>query len=216
MPNKVTRLEDMSATGRFWFGLVFFLLGLMPMLGALDIGPLTQADINGPPWLGFVAGGVFSLAGITVWVGSKRPLISAVLGLMLICGLAAIGNWIAFGIGPRVCSGSIAFLWQGDLNNLGCRIPFGYGAIITNGIALLVLVNILQKAAGGPPRLGTLCKWTEHLFLLLLAPILLPLVLFLVLGVGFSVIKTRLSTGHWPRNEAFIKRMKARKQKSDV
>lgn len=216
MPNKITKLEDMSPKGRFWFGLCFFLLGLPPMLGALNIGPLNQGDINGPPWLGFIAGGIFSLSGIIVWVGTRRPLFNAVLVLTLLAGMAAIGNWIAFGVGPRVCSGSILFWWQGDLGDLACRIPFGYGAILTNGIVLLVLVNTLQKALGGPPRLARLRNWTENLFFVLLAPILLPLCLFLLLTVGFSVIKTRLTTGQWPRNEAFIKCMKARKKQSDV
>lgn len=85
--------------------------------------------------------------------------------------LAAIGNWIAFGVGGRVCSGSVLFWTGGNWSGLACRIPFGFGAIMTNGILLLVLVVMS----------------------------------------GYGIVKARLQTGSWPRNEAFIARKKAKK-----
>ena len=55
-------------------GLVFLAAGILPMLAAFDIGPLGREDINGPPWLGFVAGGIFSTAGLAVMAGPRSPL----------------------------------------------------------------------------------------------------------------------------------------------
>lgn len=208
---KVTTLEEMSVGGRWAFGLCFVALGLFPALATFNIGPLGIKDINGPPWMGLASGGVFIIAGLVVIVGPGKPILSGILVLVLLAGLAAMGNWIAFGLGAGVCSGSILF-WSGSMSGLACRVPFGIGALITNGIVLLALVDTVQKALGGPAKLARLRRLIENLFLLCLAPILLPMLLFLGVRVAYDVIKTRLSTGKWPRNEAFINEMKAKKE----
>ncbi|MBU0620756.1 MAG: hypothetical protein KJ795_02810 [Gammaproteobacteria bacterium] len=200
----------LTPRGRFWFGLTFVAFGIMPMLATFDIGLLGTDDINGPPWLGLAAGGVFVAAGLAVMAGPERPVFNGILAILVIAGLAALGNWIAFGAGERVCAGSILF-WKSDMSGLGCRIPFGMGALITNAILLLMVVVVLQKAMGGPPRLAGPRRWTENLLLLMLAPILLPVVLFLFARSGLEAVMTRLETGSWPRNEGFIARMKAKR-----
>jgi hypothetical protein len=149
-------------------------------------------------------------AGLAVIAGPDRPVINSILGILVMGGLAAVGNWIAFGVGARVCSGNILF-WNGDMSGLGCRIPFGMGALITNAALVLMVVVALQKALGGPPHLARLRRWVESLLLLTLAPILLPLLLFLLGRSGLEAVKERLETGEWPRNESFIARMKAKK-----
>jgi hypothetical protein len=200
----------LTPRGRLWFGLTFVAFGIMPMLATFDIGLLGPKDINGPAWLGLATGGVFVAGGLAVFVGPDRPVFSSILAIVMGAGLAAVGNWIAFGVGERVCSGTIPF-WQGSMSGLGCRIPFGIGALITNALLVLMVVVALQKALGGPPRLARLRRWAENLMLLTLAPILLPLLLFMLAWSGLGVIKERLETGEWPRNEAFIARMKAKK-----
>jgi hypothetical protein len=200
---------------RIAFGLLFVAAGLVPMLAAFDIGPLRSADINGPAWLGLVSGGVFALAGLTVMAGRLPPLVSSLLVLALLAGLAVLGNWIAFGAGERLCSGSISlpFLWiERDLSGLGCRIPFGIGALAINGIFFYAAVKTLQQALGGPPRLVRLVKVGEWLLMAGLLPILLPLVLFLLLHSGGSAVLKRIRTGQWPRNEEFIARRLKRKK----
>jgi hypothetical protein len=52
--------KPMTPTERVVFGLLFVGVGIFPMLASFDIGPLRSTDINGPPWLGLVAGGVFA------------------------------------------------------------------------------------------------------------------------------------------------------------
>ncbi|OGS91093.1 MAG: hypothetical protein A2Z95_05500 [Gallionellales bacterium GWA2_60_18] len=204
----------LTPRGRLWFGLTFVAFGIMPMLATFDVGLLGPEDINGPAWLGLATGGAFVAAGLAVIAGSERPMFNSILVILAVGGLATVGNWIAFGVGERVCGGSILF-WKSDMSGLGCRIPFGMGALITNAVLVLMVVIELQKALGGPPRLARLRRWAENMMLLTLAPILLPLVLFLIGRVGLEAVKERLETGEWPRNESFIARMKAKKAQDE-
>lgn len=195
-------------------GLLFIASGLMPILAAHDIGPLRREDINGPAWLGIAAGSAFAGAGAAMIAGVTSPLAARIFGLLAIGGLATIGNWVAFGAGERICGGSISLPFaggSGDLSGLGCRIPFGIGAVIVDAMLVLFAVHTLQQALGGPPRLARLVRGAEWLLLVSLAPILLPLLLFGLGGAAVDALKTRLRTGAWPRNEEFIARQKARR-----
>jgi len=205
--------QKLSSGAAILFGLVFVAAGILPMLAAFDIGPLGQDDINGPPWLGFVAGGIFTSAGLAVIAGPRSPLLNSLFATLALAGLAAIGSWIAFGVGERACSGSISLPWlwsESGLSGLACRIPFGLGAMITDAFLCYAILSTLQKALGGPPRLARLLKAAEWLILASLAPFLLLLVIILIVRGGLGAMKTRWATGAWPRNEEFIARQKAK------
>ena len=209
----MARQQQLSPGAALLIGLVFIAAGVLPMLGAFDIGPLGRADIDGPPWLAFVAGGIFVAAGLAVIAGPQAPLANGLFRILALAGLAAIGNWIAFGAGKRVCSGSISLPWlwsESDLSGLACRIPFGLGALITDAFLCYMAVSLLQKALGGPPRLARLLKAAEWLILASLAPFLLLLLVIALLSGAAGAVKTRLTTGAWPRNEGFIARQKAK------
>jgi hypothetical protein len=196
-------------------GLLFIASGLMPILAAYDVGPLSREDINGPAWLGIAAGTTFAGAGAAIIAGVTSPLAARIFGLLAMGGLALIGNWIAFGAGERICGGSISLPFaggSGDLSGLGCRIPFGIGAVIVDAMLVLFVAHTLQQAFGGPPRLARLVRGAEWLLFASLAPILLPLLLFGLGGAAVDALKTRLKTGEWPRNEEFIARHKARRE----
>ena len=207
------RQQQLSAGAALLIGLVLFAAGVLPILAAFDLGPLGRADINGPPWLGFVAGGIFVAAGLAVIAGPQSPLARGLFGILTLAGLAAIGNWIAFGAGKRVCSGSISLPWlwsEGDLSGLACRIPFGLGALITDAFLCYMVVSMLQKLLGGPPRLARVLKAAEWLMLASLAPFLLFLLAIALASGAAGALKTRWTTGAWPRNEEFIARQKAK------
>lgn len=207
-----TRSEGRSGAPVF-LGLVFVAAGILPMLAAFDIGPLGREDINGPPWLGFVAGGIFSAAGLAVMAGTRFPLVGNLFGVLALAGLAAIGNWIAFGVGTRVCTGSLSLPWlwgEGDFSGLACRIPFGLGALITDAFLCWAIVSLLQKFLGGPPQLARLLKAAEWLIVASLAPFILLLAIMALSGAAAAAVKTRLTTGAWPRNEEFIAQQKSR------
>jgi hypothetical protein len=202
-----------TPTGNILAGLFCVAMGIFPLLATFDIGPLDHNDINGPAWLGFASGGVFIAAGLAVMVGQSAPLANGVLAILAIAGLAAIGNWIAFGAGERACSGgvSLSWFWSGaQLSDMACRIPFGLGAIVGDGFLLIASVTLLQKALGGPPRLAKLRRASEIVMLLALAPFLLILAIIMFVQVGGGALWTRVATGAWPRNEGFIARQNAK------
>ena len=208
--------KHLSFTVRLVLGLMFAAAGVLPMLAAFDIGPLQQKDINGPPWLAVVAGGIFVLGGISLLAGEKarhHPL-SYVLVFAILAGLAAIGNWIAFGPGPRACGAALStgfFTSSRAGGELECRIAFGVGALIMNGLLVWMLAAGLRKVMGPGPVLDRVEKVSEGILLLSLAPILLPMVIFLAGKSLFEAVRHRMATGQWPRNESFIARMKIRK-----
>jgi len=194
-------------------GLAVIGCGLAPLLAAFDIGPLRRADINGPPWLALVAGGVFVAAGLVVLFGRQVRGLRAVFGLVILFGLAALGNWVAFGAGERACSGSLSFaflFFRGELAGWQCRLPFALGALIANALCVYATVLTLQRLRGGPPALARAKRAAEGLLVLSLAPLLLPLLLFMAVGIVYAVCRERLRTGTWPRNEAFIARQRGK------
>ena len=205
--------QQLTPRAALLIGLVFVASGIFPMLAAFDIGPLSQEDINGPPWLGFVAGGIFAAAGLSIMLAPRSSLAANLFGLLSLAGLAMLGNWIAFGAGERACSGSISLslMWsESDFSGLGCRIPFGLGALITDAFLCYLMVSVLQKALGGPPRLARLLKAAEWLILASIAPFILLLAIIGIGSAAAGAVKTRWTTGAWPRNEEFIARQKAK------
>ena len=207
------RQQQLSAGGALLIGLVFVAAGVLPMLAAFDIRPLGRGDIDGPPWLAFVAGGIFAAAGLAMIVGPRAPLAGGLFGILALAGLAAIGNWIAFGAGQRACAGTLSLPWlwgESDFAGLACRIPFGLGALITDAFLYYMAVSLLQKALGGPPHLARLLKAAEWLILASLAPFLLLLLSIALLSGAADAVKARFTTGAWPRNEEFIARQKAK------
>lgn len=196
---------------RHVLGLVSVACGLPFMLAAFDIGPLQRADIQGPPWLAVVAGGIFAAAGAALLVGRRQRTLRDALGLAVIVGLAAIGNWIAFGAGERFCQGSLPLSLasvDGVLSGWQCRLPFGFGALVTDAIALYFAILLLQRLCGGPPALARTKRAGEWLVVLSLAPLLIPLVLVLIGVSAASACRERLRSGAWPRNESFIRRQR--------
>ena len=113
----------------------------------------SPSHINGPNWLGFAAGLVFFAAGLSVLVRAwlhvpdkqsnlpdNAPAIAVAVQwlatLTIIVALASIGTWIAFGPGPRQFS--MSFPVWGSVAELIGRAAFGFGAIITWLMAVLM------------------------------------------------------------------------------
>lgn len=202
---------------RLALALLCIAAGTLPILAAFDVGPLHSRDINGPPWLGVAAGGVFVLAGLMLLAGEKarnHPL-SYLMLFLVIGAFAAMGNWIAFGPGSRECTGGFtAFLFTQTRAAAAweCRIAFGIGACIMNGLLAWMLASGLARLAG-PGRLADgLEKLGKGMLLLGLSPVLIPMIAFLIGKSALEACAAYLRTGKWPRNEEFIARMKKRKR----
>lgn len=211
----MARQGTLSPAARLILGLAFLAGGLVPALASFDIGPLDRSAINGPPWLGFLAGGVFMAGGIALILGERLrdSALSYALFALVIGAFAAIANWIAFGPGARECAIAFAgFLFESGSwgNEVACRAGFGIGAGVLNGFVLCMVAAALRNSIG-PGKLPNAIESLGFAVLLLsLAPIILPMLLFLIGKILLEGFATRRKTGRWPRNEAFIARMKAK------
>lgn len=210
------RHNNLSPKARVGFGLLCVAAGILPVLASFDIGPFGQEAINGPAWLGAAAGGVFVIAGIALLLGedgsrSDHPL-SYVLLACVLGALAAAANWIAFGPGPRECAIAVDAFENGvPANGILCRTGFAIGAGILDGFLIWLAAGVAQKF-GAPGTIATLLERFGLVVLgVALAPIALPLALFLFGKSLFGALVTYCTTGKWPRNEAFLARMKAKR-----
>lgn len=205
-----------TSAARILLGLIAIASGLVPMLAAFDLGPLDSRAIDGPPWLGLLAGAVFVAAGVSLLPG-ERPrgsVLAQGLFALIIGAFAAIANWIAFGAGPRECAIALAgliFASGSAANDIACRAGFGIAAVLLDGIVLWIIAGALRRIVG-PGLLPTAIEKTGiALILLALAPIIVPM---LLIGIGRIFIESLAiwrATGRWPRNEAFIQRMKLKR-----
>jgi len=200
----MSQSEVPSGGARFLMGIAFAAAGIVPILAAFDIGPLHSDSINGPPWIGAVAGGIFLMGAVFLFAYGatvRYPWLGSLLALVLIAGFAALGNWIAFGAGTRECSGSFSLAiftdsrWVGEIE---CRAAFGIGAMMTNGLVVLILGAGLKQMG----VTGWLPDWLEKIGLALLVIAFAPLVvLFIVLSFGKWLVEScwaYLRTGKWP------------------
>jgi hypothetical protein len=204
--------KPMTPTARVIFGLLFVGVGIFPMLASFDIGPLRSTDINGPPWLGLVAGGVFAAGGLAVLAGERLAPVRDLMIFSLLLGLAALGNWVAFGAGERVCTGvSLAGIGLGgSLRGIACRIPFAVGALTMIGVVVLVSVAMLQTRLGGPPALARSKSAAETFLFVCLSPVLAVLAVAVIVPQVVIAVWTRCTSGAWPRNEGFMRRQRER------
>ena len=205
--------DKLTPTSRLVFGALLVGFACIPILGYFDMGPVRHEDINGPAWLVLVVGGVLVAAAVAVVAGQKFPWLNQFMGLSILIGFAAIGHWIAFGSGERACSGGFSLGGlggEGGVSDLECRIAFGLGAVIVDALIFWGVVSMLQKMRGGPPAFARTKSVAEHLILLSLSPFIILALLLIVIPAGVKAVYTRVTSGHWPRNESFI-RKQARK-----
>ncbi len=212
--------QPLSPVARLALGALCIAGGILPILAAFDVAPFHQRDIHGPPWLAGVAGGIFVVAGIAMFMGDSgcKGWLSQVLSFCLLGAFAAIGNWIAFGPGPRECSGGFTAFWFSSRHaaaEFECRAAFGIGALAMNGTLIYLLAQLPKKLLGET----TATEWIEKLgggaLLASLLPLLLPLLVFGIVSAIIAGLCEYWKTGKWPRNEEFIARMKKRKEERE-
>jgi hypothetical protein len=205
----------LSPSARIAFGLLCIAAGVVPVLASFDVGPLDSSAINGPRWLGFLAGGIFIAAGVALMGGERlrHSALSYGLFALVISSFACIASWIAFGPGPRDCAIAVAGLLtaSGMANEIACRTGFGIGALLLDGFVLVMIARALQVITGPGLLPRAVEKMGGALVILALAPIFLPMMLFGFAKIFVEGFATWRATGRWPRNEAFIRRMKAKR-----
>ena len=162
-------------------------MGLFIVAVAAGAVPADPGTIHAPSWVLHCAGGMFTLVG--VWIATAgTPVgngLNVVTGPVVLVGLLSILHWVAFGPGVRQCSGgvSIPFLSaRGPVGDLGCRVGFGYGALLFDGILIgTLLSNWAERQLRGTLR--SLATGIGN------ALIVIPLLPFIVLLAGFSLVK---------------------------
>ena len=154
-PNKATILV----------GILFAAVGMFPLLAMTGVLPQGQQPTDpAPSWMGWLIELAFGCAGIIIIVRgltgsvnssgdlppSARPslrLLNDTLSIVVVCSLATMFTWVAFGPGPRhfsISAGGLFFHTSGSADIFG-RIAFGMGSIIGWCIAVLMAVTWARR-----------------------------------------------------------------------
>jgi hypothetical protein len=145
----------------FVCGLIAIGMGLFLLLVGLGVIPVNPRSVHGPMWTISAGGVAFMLAGLSISVGAIHGvsptgdlpentgwwmrLFYYVVGLAIVGALASIGTWVAFGAGERNFSGTGFFLLSSEGRNTAGRIIFGFGAVLTWLIAVVLAVSGARK-----------------------------------------------------------------------
>ena len=153
-------VADQNASTVSWplagLGVLLAGAGIYFGLVGLELAP-PPSRINGPIWLSLFIGVVFFSAGIALIVSgatgaydragelpAETPAwiaaIYSLSGLLMVCGLAAIGTWVAFGGGER--NFSVNGCFSGPVGDGIGRTAFGIGALIS-----WFIVAVMARAA---------------------------------------------------------------------
>ena len=97
-------------------------------LVAAGVIPVDPASVHAPPWVLFLAGFVFVLAGLAVSLQS-RPVLVSILGNLIVAAFAAVGMWVALAGPADQFSGGLPFLSHGA-NVTIARWVFGSGSVL--------------------------------------------------------------------------------------
>ena len=169
------------------------LAGVMVILAALDVAPFDQASRHAPRWVVMLAGGLFVLAGVVVWTQGSPGAQAAgqTAGYAMAIGLAAIGNWVAFGPGTRACTSTLSFFGFGTWRrapDLECRIAFGIGALMTDAIVLMMAADAVRRLLGPGLWVTALERAGRAGLVVTISPFLLLLVILMLVRAGWEAI----------------------------
>ena len=103
--------------------------------------------LHAPAWVVYTAALAFVLAGLAILVRSGSKL-NFVLSALTALALFVPGAWVAFGSGPRECSFSLPFV-DGLAPGVVCRVAFGFGAVLTALVFILLLMRAVRKRSAG-------------------------------------------------------------------
>lgn len=179
--------EEMSPAARLLVGGATAALGTTVVAMGAGLIPVDPASVYAPAWVIHTLGGLFALVGL--WIATAGTPVGEVLkhvvGPASLFGLLAVLHWIAFGPGVRRCSGGLALpfvsTW-GSVGDLECRIAFGYGALLFDGLILGATLSAwAERQEAGMTR--RIAAGLSNVL------ILVPLLPFLVLLFGFGLVK---------------------------
>ena len=112
-----------------WIGIAMLLIGGVLLIRAAIVH---DPGLRVPPFVAYVAAGVFFVGALAVFRQRQSDRTSgALLASLILMGLAFIGAWIALSPDSGGCSVGASGGAEAETSGLGCRIPFGIGALVT-------------------------------------------------------------------------------------
>ena len=131
-------LDSLSPTKRRLVGAAMTCLGL---LVAWIVG-MQPDKLRAPPWVAYVAASCFGVAGLAVFLhASASRKTYAWLVACLLCLMALVSAWVAFGPGERQCSATPLLA-----SELGCRIAFALGTFVLLGFVAAAVASARRLA----------------------------------------------------------------------
>ena len=146
-------------------GIVSIAIGAIPFLTTLGIIPHGPVSSDTEPlWTDWLIGLAFAGAGILVVMKgitgkidsandampAKTPLAGAVydlLSLVIVCSLALVFTWIAFGPGPRhfsLSGGGLSIPISGFGDTVG-RVAFGFGSLLFWFLFCAIAIAMMRR-----------------------------------------------------------------------
>jgi hypothetical protein len=182
-----------ASRGDLLIAAAFLCAGLLPIFAVLGVfGPDTIKK-NAPDWVIYLTCSMFVGAGL--WLPSRPSpggtRAGQLLGGLVFFVLLIIGNWIAFGPGERECESSISlpFLELEDDNaGLACRMPFGWGAVLMNGIVIVMIGRTLLKHLGASWWASAIEKVGRAVVLIMLSPLVVVVLIAAFASGGKSAL----------------------------
>lgn len=129
---------------RFVLGLICIVLGTLPLLVALGVIPVDEADVYAPIWVVAISGMVFLIGGCMIFLGDHswaNDLLAGVLCLLF----GVVGVWVALFASSEGFSGGIPLLSDAVNVTLG-RWVFGGGALISFSISAYAFRRAFQSS----------------------------------------------------------------------
>jgi len=166
---KSGRVSDMANSNKIIIavGILTVALGLIPVLAAMGILPRGNAPADPvPSWMIWLIGAMFVSAGsIAIMRGAFNSAYDAsgempanaplflraahdLLAVGIVCSLALVFSWVAFGPGTRhfsVTAAAGAFAVTSRSGDTMGRVAFGFGSILMWCIAAAIVAATLRK-----------------------------------------------------------------------
>ena len=164
--NRSSRRAQPRAAGRpiplaiaLLFGTGFTAVGLAIFGLQLGFVPSDPDAVRAQPVMLWLAGVIFTGAGLGLLCARLIPKLAAFCGLMAFCAFVGLFNWIAFGPGERdfrrggaVAGGNVVSGQQVKVSESEGRWVFGLFAGTLDALFLFGCYRVLRTGRGSPPR----------------------------------------------------------------
>lgn len=134
----MTHAHEKLLTGAF-----FSIMGVMVLLAAFGLGPMSNSAMHAPRWVVGLAGMLFLGCGAML-VETSHQLATWMAGLVTI-GMTAICGWIALFGEDEYFSGGLS-IFSDHVEVLIARVIFGFVAVLGTAITINAIRKIFNRS----------------------------------------------------------------------